>query len=40
MQLDHLTREQVLELNLATGVPVVYEFDSQMRITSKRVLGD
>ncbi len=38
MQLDHLTREQVLELNLATGVPVVYEFDSQMRITSKRVL--
>ncbi|MBI1814071.1 MAG: 2,3-bisphosphoglycerate-dependent phosphoglycerate mutase [Deltaproteobacteria bacterium] len=40
MQLDQLTREQVLELNLATGVPVVYEFDSHMRIVSKRVLGD
>jgi 2,3-bisphosphoglycerate-dependent phosphoglycerate mutase len=39
MQLDQLTREQVLELNLATGVPVVYEFDPQMRIVSKRVLA-
>ena len=38
MQLDQLTREQVLELNLATGVPVVYEFDPHMRIVSKRVL--
>jgi len=40
MQLDQLTREQVLELNLATGVPVVYEFDQHMRIVSKRVLDD
>ncbi|MBI4517967.1 MAG: 2,3-bisphosphoglycerate-dependent phosphoglycerate mutase [Deltaproteobacteria bacterium] len=38
MQLDQLTRQQVLELNLATGVPVVYEFDMKMRIVSKRVL--
>ncbi|HVN86965.1 MAG TPA: 2,3-bisphosphoglycerate-dependent phosphoglycerate mutase [Candidatus Binatia bacterium] len=40
MQLDHLSREQVLELNLATGVPLVYEFDSHMRLVSKRVLDD
>lgn len=39
MQLDQLTREQVLELNLATGVPVIYEFDAVMRIVSKRVLN-
>jgi 2,3-bisphosphoglycerate-dependent phosphoglycerate mutase len=38
MHLDRLTREQVLELNLATGVPLVYEFDGQMRVVSKRVL--
>jgi len=40
MQLDQLTREQVLELNLATGVPLVYEFDPHMKLLSKRVLGD
>jgi 2,3-bisphosphoglycerate-dependent phosphoglycerate mutase len=38
MHLDRLTREQVLELNLATGVPIVYEFDQEMRIESKRTL--
>jgi 2,3-bisphosphoglycerate-dependent phosphoglycerate mutase len=27
MHLDDLTREQVLELNIPTGVPLVYEFD-------------
>jgi 2,3-bisphosphoglycerate-dependent phosphoglycerate mutase len=26
MFLDHLTREEVLELNIPTGVPLVYEF--------------
>lgn len=39
MELDKLTREQVLELNLETGVPVVYEFDSNMKILSKKVLA-
>lgn len=38
MQLDNLTREQVLELNLDTGVPLVYEFDASGRITSKKIL--
>lgn len=38
MQLDNLTREQVLELNLDTGVPLVYKFDSEGRITGKRIL--
>lgn len=38
MHLDKLSREQVLELNLATGVPIVYEFDSDLRILSKKIL--
>ncbi len=40
MELDHLSREQVMELNLATGVPIVYEFDPELRILSKRILDD
>jgi 2,3-bisphosphoglycerate-dependent phosphoglycerate mutase len=28
MYLDNLTREEVLELNIPTGVPLVYEFDN------------
>jgi len=38
MHLDHLTEEQVLELNIATGVPIIYEFDPNLRIISKRIL--
>jgi len=38
MHLDKLSREEVLKLNLGTGIPVVYEFDDQLRILSKRVL--
>jgi 2,3-bisphosphoglycerate-dependent phosphoglycerate mutase len=30
IQLDQLTREQVMELNLATGVPIVYEFSPDL----------
>lgn len=38
MKLDRLTKEQVLELNLATGVPVVYEFDGD-KVAGKKVLS-
>jgi len=38
MDLDKLTREQVLELNIPTGVPIVYEFDSGLKILSKKTL--
>lgn len=38
MYLDKLTKEQVLELNLGTGVPIVYEFDSKLNILSKKEL--
>lgn len=38
MDLEKLTKEQVLELNLATGVPLVYQFDGQMKLLSKKEL--
>jgi len=38
MDLDQLTKEQVMDLNLATGVPIVYEFDSSLKILSKKIL--
>jgi 2,3-bisphosphoglycerate-dependent phosphoglycerate mutase len=38
MQLDQLSREQVLELNLDTGVPLVYTFDTEGRIESRKLL--
>lgn len=38
MQLDALTREQVLELNIGTGVPLLYTFDADGRVTSKKTL--
>ncbi len=39
MDLDRLTKEQVLELNLATGVPVVYEVAADGSVRSKRILS-
>ena len=38
MHLEKLSREQVLELNLATGVPLVYEVGPDLSILSKRIL--
>ena len=38
MHLDRLDKQQVLELNIATGVPIVYELDAEMRVRSKRIL--
>jgi 2,3-bisphosphoglycerate-dependent phosphoglycerate mutase len=38
MHLDKLTKEQVLELNLGTGVPIVYRLDDHLKIISKKEL--
>ena len=38
MDLERLTREQVLELNIATGVPLVYELDGALSIVKKTIL--
>jgi 2,3-bisphosphoglycerate-dependent phosphoglycerate mutase len=38
--LDGLTEKQVVDLNIPTGVPRVYELDSEYRPASSRYLGD
>ena len=37
MALDQLTKEQVLELNLATGAPIIYEIDAKGAVLKKTV---
>lgn len=38
MELEQLSREQVLELNIPTGAPLLYEFDAQGVVVSHRYL--
>ena len=38
MQLEQLTREQVLELNIPTGAPLLYELDTSGKVLSHRYL--
>jgi 2,3-bisphosphoglycerate-dependent phosphoglycerate mutase len=38
--LDGLSDEEVVELNIPTGIPLVYEIDSDMAKLSSRYLGD
>ena len=38
--LDGISDEEIVSLNIPTGVPMVYEFDDDMRATSRRYLGD
>ena len=40
MVLDRLDREQILSVNLATGVPMVYKLNADSTVASKDVLGD
>ena len=38
MHLEYMTKQQVLELNIGTGIPIVYEIDSEGEIGSKKEL--
>ena len=38
MELDQLPREQVLELNIGTGVPILYEIGDDAEVVSKTTL--
>jgi 2,3-bisphosphoglycerate-dependent phosphoglycerate mutase len=40
MVLDRLSKEQILALNLATGVPMVYKLKADSTVASKEILGD
>jgi len=37
MELDNLGKEEVLSLEIPTGVPIVYEFDNSLRILAKEI---
>lgn len=40
MILDRMTKDEILKLNLATGVPMVYKLKADSTVASKEVLGD
>lgn len=40
MVLEGMSKEEILNLNLATGVPVVYKLNADSTVASKAVLGD
>jgi len=40
MLLDQLSEQQVVELNIPTGIPLVYELDGQLRPLGHEYLGD
>ena len=37
---ENLTEDEILEVNIPTGVPLVYEFDDNMHVVKKEYLGD
>ena len=37
---ENLTKEEILEVNIPTGVPLVYEFDDNFKVVGKKYLGD
>jgi len=38
MRLDGLTEEEIVEIEIATGEPIIYEFDEAGKVTSKLIL--
>jgi 2,3-bisphosphoglycerate-dependent phosphoglycerate mutase len=38
--LDHMSESDVVEFNIPTGVPIVYELDDQLQSLGRRFLGD
>lgn len=40
MVLDRMTKDEILKLNLATGVPMVYKLNKDSSVASKDILGD
>ena len=38
--LDGLSEQAIVELNIPTGVPLLYELDAELQPTSSRYLGD
>lgn len=40
MKLDNLSRDEVTQLNLATGVPIIYRFNEEGSVAQKKVLEE
>lgn len=40
MQLEHLTPEEIIKVNIPTGVPLAYTFDKDWNILDKHYIGD
>jgi 2,3-bisphosphoglycerate-dependent phosphoglycerate mutase len=38
--LEHMTPEQIMEVNVPTGIPLMYELDSDLKVVGKEYLGD
>jgi 2,3-bisphosphoglycerate-dependent phosphoglycerate mutase len=38
--LDHIPDDEIVELNIPTGIPLVYEFDDNMNVLRHYYLGD
>lgn len=38
MEIEKLTPEEILKVEIPTGVPIVYEFDSKLNLISKKIL--
>ena len=40
MHLEHVSRDEIAEVNIPTGVPRRYSFDDDLQVTAARYLGD
>lgn len=40
MILEHMSPEQIMEVNMPTGIPLLYELDSDLKIKTKKFIGD
>lgn len=40
MVLDRLSTDEITKLNLATGVPMIYDLNADLTVKAKKVLGD
>ena len=40
MKFDKLSEEEIVELNIPTGIPLVYTFDQELNVLEKRYIGD
>lgn len=40
MNLEGMTPDQIMQVNMPTGIPLMYELDSNFKVVSKKFLGD